>query len=537
MRRFRTPPVAVAARTHPPGYAFHKYWARKPHNVVRAVLEACGLRPGDLVVDPFCGSGVPLSEAAALGATCVGFDVNPVAIELTRTTLAPPDPARFRAAFSSLLDRVERDLGHLHRIGGRRLRYAVHATVVACASCGARASADAAPRRGRAYLCPACGVRLSFNLENMVATRVVRTVFEDGSAAPSGDGEIVPREAVGACGGPFDRELCHNARILAHRGMRTRDLFTPRNFAVLCRVAGEIAALPEDVRRAARLTLTAAAAQCSRLIAHRNGLTTGGPAWTVPGFWVPPLHVETNPLPHLRARLERTHRGLRHLAGLPGRGAAHLVFEEDAGEGLDRLGIAGRAAAAFLDPPYGDSVPYLEFSALWNGFLGADPDPALDISISDRARGDGTFARWERGLARIVGALGRAMRRDGRVVVTFNNRDAAAWRALLAALQGAGLRCEGAFYQRPAVVSSKAQLAPEGSCVGDVYGVFAPSARRPAASARAISAALRSAVRSGGPLDEGALRRLALTELLRSNADASAVDELPRLVAGARAVC
>lgn len=84
--------IAVTAETHPPGYSFHKYWARKPHNVVRRALEACGVAPGTVVLDPFCGSGVPLSEAAALGATCIGLDVNPVAVELTRATLNPPDP-------------------------------------------------------------------------------------------------------------------------------------------------------------------------------------------------------------------------------------------------------------------------------------------------------------------------------------------------------------------------------------------------------------------------------------------------------------
>ena len=48
-----------------------------------------------------------------------------------------------------------------------------------------------------------------------------------------------------------------------------------------------------------RLEPPASVAQCSRLIAYRNDLTTGGPAWTVPGFWVPPVHLETNPLPHI----------------------------------------------------------------------------------------------------------------------------------------------------------------------------------------------------------------------------------------------
>ena len=110
----------------------------------------------------------------------------------------------------------------------------------------------------------------------------------------------------------------------------------------------------------------------ARLVACRNDLRSGGPAWTVPGFWVPPLHLETNPLPHLRVRLKKLCRGLSHLRSLAGRGAAHRVHVGAAQALLADDGWLGdeKAAVVFLDPPYGDSVPYLEFSALWNAFLG-----------------------------------------------------------------------------------------------------------------------------------------------------------------------
>jgi len=198
----------------------------------------------------------------------------------------------------------------------------------------------------------------------------------------------------------------------------------------------------------------------------------------VPGFWVPPLHLETNPLLHLRARILRTHRAFVHLGGLAGRGRAHAVHRGDSVAALaERLRGEPKVAVAFFDPPYGDSVPYLEFSALWNGFLGALPDPGLDIAVSDRARGDGSWETYERGLASIASSLRSVMRDDGRVVVTFNNKDPRAWRALHAALEGAGLRRDGSFYQHPAVVSAKAQLSPDGSYVGDVYSLFRVAGR------------------------------------------------------------
>lgn len=475
--------IRVPAATHPRAYAFHKYWARKPHNVVREALAVAGVRPGTLVLDPFCGSGVPLSAAAELGARTLGCDVNPVAVELTRVTLDPPRPAAVERAVGTLIAELERDFGACYLLGGRALRYAVHATVVRCVTCETLVSADRATKRGRSHTCPACGKRLYYNLENLVATRRLRSVLGDGSTDEAADdpgaltlaGEGPDARALVASSAPgCDHELVANARILSFHGMRTRQLFTPRNFALLSAFSERIRDLPAEAQAAARLTLTASVAQCSRLVAARNGLTTGGPAWTVPGFWVPPIHLETNPLPHLRIRLKKLVRGLAELARLENRGPKHRVEHADACALLSERPPSGeRVDVAFLDPPYGDSVPYLEFSALWNAFLGPLPDPGLDIAVSNRARGDGTWEKYASSLAAIVGLVRRHLKDDGRIVATFNNKDPRAWQAFSGALEGAGLHCIGAFHQRPAVVSTKAQLAPNGSYVGDYYGLYA----------------------------------------------------------------
>ncbi len=41
-------------------------------------------RPGELVLDPFCGSGTALVEALRLGRRAVGGDLNPVALVSSR---------------------------------------------------------------------------------------------------------------------------------------------------------------------------------------------------------------------------------------------------------------------------------------------------------------------------------------------------------------------------------------------------------------------------------------------------------------------
>ena len=72
-------------------YAFHKYWGKKPHEPIAYVINLL-TNPGQLVVDPFVGSGTTGREALLQSRRFIGFDVNPIAVELTRLLIHPPDP-------------------------------------------------------------------------------------------------------------------------------------------------------------------------------------------------------------------------------------------------------------------------------------------------------------------------------------------------------------------------------------------------------------------------------------------------------------
>ena len=58
-----------------------------PPPIARLMFSALPIRPGDRVVDPACGSGTLLAEAAARGATVRGIDVDPRLVELARLGL------------------------------------------------------------------------------------------------------------------------------------------------------------------------------------------------------------------------------------------------------------------------------------------------------------------------------------------------------------------------------------------------------------------------------------------------------------------
>lgn len=82
MTRAKIPPILeaipAARQADARHYGVHPYFTRRPPNVVRAYLERYS-RPGDVVLDPFGGTGVTAIEAFLLGRHAIHNDLNPFA--------------------------------------------------------------------------------------------------------------------------------------------------------------------------------------------------------------------------------------------------------------------------------------------------------------------------------------------------------------------------------------------------------------------------------------------------------------------------
>jgi hypothetical protein len=96
------------------------YIGRMKTSMARSLIGS-RTREGDLIVDPFCGSGVVALEAAAMQRRVVAGDWNPYAILLTRAKLFPPRSlaaaeTRLRKTWQLALERVpDQDLRSVPR--------------------------------------------------------------------------------------------------------------------------------------------------------------------------------------------------------------------------------------------------------------------------------------------------------------------------------------------------------------------------------------------------------------------------------------
>lgn len=92
---------AIVPKAHTPLYMMHKYWARKPHNVVAEYIKRYSEK-GEIVLDPFVGSGVTAVEALEAGRKAVALDLNPLSFFITWNTLFPVDINKLKKAFKEI---------------------------------------------------------------------------------------------------------------------------------------------------------------------------------------------------------------------------------------------------------------------------------------------------------------------------------------------------------------------------------------------------------------------------------------------------
>lgn len=468
--------AVIKAETHSPEYNIHKYWSRKPHNVISSFIQQTTSK-GDLIVDPFCGSGVTLYESKKLGRNAIGFDVNPIAVLLSNSMLSPPNLREFKNTVSSIIEIIRPEVNRSYSFNRHSIKYCVHTIVVKCNKCGKLLQKSDAVGTGRSLKCSDCGSKLNFNLENLYSTKITSIVLDNGDVISDPiaieQQESESNHALFEIDESFIKTFAENRRILAFNGMTTLDLFTKRNGSIIYRLASLFNDIPdESIRNFSLVLLSASMAQCSRLIASRNNMSTGGPAWSVPGFWVPADHLETNPLNHLQARLTKIVRAIEEL----NKTKNACECKANLGNSIEKLATLNnnqiKAKMVFFDPPYGDSIPYLEFSTMWNSVLREDYNLNLDISVSNRVGQSNNWEKYASDLDSSLKEISKLLLPDGRLVVTFNNNDMKAWKSLISALQNNHFRCEHITYQIPAVVSAKAQFALDGSYVSDIYSVF-----------------------------------------------------------------
>jgi len=126
-------------------YNMHTYWSKKPHDAIRQYIRHY-TKPGDLVLDPLCGSGGTALAALMEGRKVVAIDRSPAATFITKNYCTPVDLDKTAESFKALESKVKPEIDWLYetrcdRCGGKAtIAYIVYSQILQCPRCLERIS-------------------------------------------------------------------------------------------------------------------------------------------------------------------------------------------------------------------------------------------------------------------------------------------------------------------------------------------------------------------------------------------------------------
>lgn len=486
---------SLVPELHPPYYMMHKYWARKPHNVVRTYIEHY-TQPGEVVFDPFSGSGVTAIESLLLGRKAIAVDINPMACLIIEATVTDINIQVLMEAFRAIEEQVNPYVKQLYQTAcpectsPAEITHAVWERTADCPNCGQVIGLASVDKMGSKFCCSHCSHASRITSRTIRDERMTQVWYSCKNCKTSGKKPASPEDQTlatyglgdGLSDGIQNGKMFLSNRTLIYEGMSVASFFTTRNHQLLSLIVQAIHRITDEaVRHLLEFVFTSSLAQASRLIAYRGGLTSGGPAWTVSGFWIPNLHFELNAWNCFENRFKKV---------VKGKGQIDEQFRErelqrkitiESLEADSNLAIFNRSCTQlssyvpsdsvdyiFTDPPYGDSVPYLEYSMIWSAWLGHQVDYDNEIVVSNSGERSKNIENYRDLMHEALHECYRVLKHGKWLSLTFHNRDMEVWDAIVGAASDAGFELINCLYQVPAVVSAKAQLSRSGSTTGDI---------------------------------------------------------------------
>lgn len=498
---------SVKAMAHTDQYSMHKYYARRPYNVFRNLIDHY-TEEGDTVLDVFCGGGVTIFESLFLNRKVVGVDLNPLASFITEMQVKQIDIHRLETLFNDFMTKVKNEYSHLYTYTLDNQEYEIEwmewAYEVLCPICGSKIvlleqnkalNASGKPKNGY-YVCPnrecKCSVKevgvkrtdckaysskpVKAKLRSIKDNESFLHIITEDEAQKIKSSEyshyinkemIVPDAKVPD---NWDRTLEDK---LPEKGVSNfSDLFTKRNYILNVIIYNEILNMRdyvyEDYIDCLFFAFSASLRYTNNMTRVTEKWENGNPtSMDKHAYWLPNEYVETNVFDKLNNRMKAVLKGLSYTDQ-----TLRYKFEKvDSFTQLEQphkymvlnqssssLPIPDKSINAVItDPPYGSNVQYSELSSIWNVWLQSYKNLTSFIYNTEEAvmnrkknfEGSKDIHHYEEMLFKVFSECHRVLKDDGYLVFTFNNKDLKVWVALLKATLRAGfiIPKHGVIYQ------------------------------------------------------------------------------------------
>lgn len=426
---------AINPKAHPAHYLMHKYWGRKPHNVVSEYI-ATHTKKGDKILDPFMGSGVTIIEAAKLEREVIGVDLNPMSKFIVDNTINKVNIAEFQVSFQRIYEKLYEQYKSYYN-----------------------------------STCPHCISTVEFSSlvweEKVISTirlncpnckKVIKKSDKNDFALISNIESEFPNLMRGKSF-PVDKVLQYVKRS---GNERIDELFSKRALVILSSFIEEFNKVEDkSIRDLLLFVFSSALPNCSRMLPGDVKTASYKSGWVISKFWVPKIHTERNVFECIKLRYKAILKGKSETTQIDpkfvktfNQDSKHLSHIED--ESIDYI---------WTDPPYGESIAYLGLSHLWNSWLGFEPDYNNEIIIdSFRSKRIDSF---EEGINGVFKELNRVLKKGKYISFSFHNRDLKVWKAIVEPLLRNGFQLVNVVMQPQAVSSGTQGINKNNTLKGD----------------------------------------------------------------------
>ena len=448
--------LRIAGGRNTPFYLAHSYHTKLPPESIVPFIEHY-TKPGDVVLDPFCGSGMTGVAAALAGRQSILSDLSPAAIHLAWNHTRPCDPGSLRSAFDDIADRLRgrfSELYHTEHSDGSKsiIQWTLWSTRHRCPSCEQEfllweAIDRENGRLGASILCPRCKKSVKRSMLGSLGSEPAWICYED--AAGKRFEKVPTAKDIKAClrfnkknieawfpTTPIaaDREMYIRCALHLQNINTVSDFYTARNLQALALLWQEIMGVGDDrIKRALAFAFTNTAWHGTRM---RRFNARGGQRPLTGTLYVPQLSIEVNVIEVMANKIRQLEKyfttlgNLNHVPHLLLSDASNLAQVSDAS--IDYV---------FTDPPFGSNIFYADCNLIWESWLGrlteVSKEAVVNRSLSTE-KGGKSLEFYSKVMNKTMREIARVLKPNGWATVVFHNTDAAVWEAIRDAASAAG---------------------------------------------------------------------------------------------------
>ena len=410
-------------------YSMHKYWSKKPFNVIRDFILRY-TSPNEIVVDPFCGSGIAISESLLSGRKGVGIDINPSALLISKQLISKLSLPSIEQEFEKLKSDISYKINSLYKIKRS----------------GAELIATHFLWQNHTIIeiwCLESGKKIVYKPEAEDINQALSFSYDK-------IGFFYPKQ-----------KFFHNSRINANSKNHIYDLFTPRNLMALSLLMDRIEQIRNiGIKEFFKFCFTSSLGQASKMVfvIKSRGKFNGKFAkekkevgsWVI-GYWIPSEHFEINAWNCFERKYQKILKAKKELSGL-GFAVAPAKFPSDLLKDKNVMLINEPAQHALkqfsdnfadyviTDPPHGNRQPYLELSMMWNSWLRKRVDYQNEIVISEARERKKDTAAYYVLLEEVFREIHRILKPGKYFSLLFNSLNDDVWIRLIMVLNSMEFR-------------------------------------------------------------------------------------------------